>query len=132
MNTHEYKRRVYYADTDSAGIVYYANYLRFAEESRGEVFRDAGFDRAKFEKFEKARGFAVLEANAKYKAPAKLDDLLTVKSTVTKMGGASMVMQQDIYRDEQLLVEISITMVCFDDDLKSTRIPQEIREVFTV
>jgi len=130
MKYHEYKARVYYADTDAAGIVYYANYLRFAEAARGELFRDAGFGREEFDKFETARGFAVLECNAKYKAPARLDDLLTVKTSVLNMGGASMKVKQDIYRDEELLVEVTITMVCFNDNLKSTRIPNEIREAF--
>jgi len=131
MKEFEYKTRVYYAETDAAGIVYYANYFRFAEAARCEVFRDLGYGGAGLEGFEHARGFAVVEANAKYKAPARLDDELLIKTSVVELGGASMKMKQDIYRGEQLLVDISITLVCFNDDLKSTRIPQEIRDAFS-
>jgi len=132
MNTHEYKTRIYYADTDAAGIVYYANYLRFAEAARGELFCGLGFGREKFDNdFEKCKGFAVVECNTKYKAPAKLGEIITVKTDIVKVGGASMKVQQNVYRDEILLVKIELTMVCVDKDLKSTRIPVEIKEVFT-
>lgn len=130
LKIHEYKARVYYSDTDAAGIVYYANYLRFAEAARGELFRDAGFERKDFTYFEKCKGFAVAECNAKYKAPAQLDELLTVKTEILKLGGASMKLKQDIYRDDELLVEITLTMVCVGADLKSTRIPEDIRKAF--
>ncbi len=128
---HEYSARVYYSDTDAAGIVYYANYLRFAEAARGELFRDAGFSRNEFTYFEKCKGFAVVECNAKYKAPAVLDDLLTVKTEIVKVGGASMTLQQNIWREDTLLVEITLTMVSVGENLKSTRIPENVRKAFT-
>ena len=129
MQTHELKVRVYYEDTDAGGIVYYANYLRFAERARTEMLRDAGFDHAQVFK-DKKTGFAVAAANINYKAPATLDDLLTIKTKVDNIGGASMKMKQDIYLQEKLMTEIEVTLVCVDKNLKAVRIPEKVREIF--
>jgi len=128
-NPHEMNVRVYYADTDAAGIVYYANYLKFAESARTEFLRDLGYDRDKFATMSPIKGFAVLEVTVKYKAPAKLEDLLTVKTKVTEIGGASLKMHQAIYRDDQLLVDMNVILVCVDKNLRPSKIPQELREV---
>jgi len=129
MSEHELKVRVYYADTDAEGIVYYANYLRFAEYARTEMMRDDGFEHAQLF-HESGMGLVVASVNINYKSSAKLDDLLTVKSKVTKLGGASMKMQQNVYRDDELLTEIDVTLVCVDKSLKAVRLPKKVREIF--
>ena len=129
MSVHELKVRVYYEDTDAAGIVYYANYLRFAERGRTEMLRDAGFEHAQIFKDE-GIAFAVVNATVSYKAPAKIDDLLVIKSKIIRVGGASMEMQQDVYRDDKLINEMKITLVCVDRNLKAVRLPTEVRKIF--
>ena len=129
MSGHQLKIRVYYEDTDAAGIVYHASYLRFAERGRTEMLRDAGFDHAQILK-ESGIAFAVVAMTIDYNAPAKLDDLLVVKSKITKVGGASMEMQQDIYSEDRLITEMKITLVCIDSKFKAVRLPAEIRKIF--
>ncbi len=129
MSIHEINIRVYYEDTDAGGIVYHAGYLRFAERGRSELLRSAGFDHAGLFK-DKGIGFAVVNLNIDYKAPARLDDLLTVKSQITRIGGASMEMQQNVYCGDRLLTEIKVTLVCIDSGLKAVRLPAEIRQIF--
>lgn len=121
--------RVYYEDTDAAGIVYHASYIRFAERGRTEMLRDAGFEHGQIFNAT-GSGFAVVALNINYKSPAKLDDLLVVKSRVMRMGGASMEMQQDIYRDNEMLTEMKVTLVCIDKAFKAVRLPQAIRDIF--
>lgn len=129
MTPHQLKIRVYFEDTDAGGVVYHARYLAFAERGRSEMLREAGFPHAQIFK---ATGiaFAVVSMNINYAAPARLDDLLTVKSKITKVGGASMEMQQDIYSDDRLLTEIKVTLVCIDSKFKAVRLPAEIRKIF--
>jgi acyl-CoA thioester hydrolase len=128
MSIHQHPLRVYYEDTDAAGIVYHASYIRFAERGRTEMLRAAGFEHAQILK-ETGIAFAVVAMNIQYKSPARLDDLVTVHTSINKMGGASMEMQQDIYRDDKLLCAITVTLVCIDKDLKATKLPAEIRNL---
>lgn len=128
MTTHNLQVRVYYADTDAAGIVYHASYLNFAERGRTEMLRDAGFEHARLFK-DSGLAFAVVSININYKAPATIDDLLVIKSEITRVGGASMDMQQDIYRCDQLLTEMKVTLVCIDRNFKAVRLPAEIRKL---
>jgi len=126
---HELPVRVYYEDTDAGGIVYHASYIRFAERGRTEMLRDAGFEHAQLFR-EQGIAFAVVSMNINFRAPAKLDDLLVVKTCVTRLGGASMDMQQDIYFGDLLICEIKLTLVCIDNALKAVRLPQVVRDLF--
>lgn len=128
MTPHELKIRVYYEDTDAGGVVYHARYVAFAERGRSEMLRAAGFEHAKLFN-EGGPAFAVVSLSVNYKAPARLDDLLTVKTRIARVGGASMEMQQDIYRDDQLLAELKVTLVCVDGNFKAVRLPAEIRKI---
>lgn len=129
MSAHSLQIRVYYEDTDAAGIVYHASYIRFAERGRTEMLRDAGFEHGQIFK-ETGIGFAVVAMHIEYKAPARLDDLLTIRTKITRVGGASMEMQQDIYNGEKLITEIKVTLVCIDSNLKAVRLPAEIKKIF--
>ena len=128
MSAHELKIRVYYEDTDAGGVVYHARYIGFAERGRSEMLRDAGFEHARLFK-EGGPAFAVAGLSVNYKSPARLDDLLTVKTRLTRVGGASMEMQQEIYCDDRLLAELTVTLVCVDSKFKAVRLPAEIRKM---
>ncbi len=129
MSTHHLKIRVYYEDTDAGGVVYHARYLNFAERGRTEMLRAAGFEHARL-LHEGGTAFAVVNLNINYKGPAKLDDELVIKSKITRVGGASMEMQQDIYSADQLITEFKVTLVCVDGNFKAVRLPAEIRKIF--
>lgn len=126
---HHLPVRVYYEDTDAGGIVYHASYIRFAERGRTEMLRDAGFEHAQLFK-EQGIAFAVVAMEINFRAPAKLDDLLVVKTHISRLGGASMDMQQDIFRGDDLICEIKVTLVCIDPALKAVRLPQAVRDIF--
>lgn len=122
---HEYHLRVYYEDTDMAGIVYYANYLRYIERARSEYVRDLGVDQVRL----KSEGlvFAVRRVEADYIAPAKYDDQLTVRTAVQKITAARMVLTQDVCRGDMVLFASVVTIVALNADGGATRLPAELR-----
>lgn len=119
--------RVYYEDTDAGGVVYYANYLRFAERARTEWIRShLGRDGPLWTPEDPL--FVVRHLEADYRAPARLDDCLTVTTEFLKMGGASLALGQSILRGEDVLVAIKVTLVCTTTSGKVLRIPPEWRQ----
>lgn len=105
--------RVYFEDTDAAGIVFYANYLKFFERARTEWLRTMDFDSSSGA--EKFGGFFVVKSsNVEYHAPASLDDELASLLAVKKLGRASLVLEQTIMRGDQRLTSAQITL-CFVD-----------------
>lgn len=127
---HIFAVRVYYEDTDAAGIVYYANYLRFAERARTEFTRALGLDHARL-LAEEGTVFAVRQCTAEFLAPARLDDLLTVRSAITHLGGASVQMTQDIGRDDADLVRLAVRLACVGRDGRPRRIPDAVRAILS-
>ena len=125
-SVHEFPIRVYYEDTDAGGIVYHASYLRCAERGRTEMLRDNGIDHIRMLK-ETGMGFAVVALQVDYRQPARLDDLLTVRTSVVRVGGASLELSQNVYRMSDLLVEMKVTLVCIDQNLKAVRLPAAVR-----
>lgn len=127
--THVHPVRVYYEDTDAGGIVYYANYLKFAERARTELLRVDGIENAAL--MDSSRlAFAVKECHADYIKPARLDDFLEVRTRVVKTAGASVRLVQDVCRDGQVLVAISIRLACMDVDSGAPRrMPDNVRTV---
>jgi acyl-CoA thioester hydrolase len=106
--THRFALRVYFEDTDVAGVVYYANYLKFMERARSDMLRCAGVDqRAAIESG--AGVYVVAEANVKYRASAKLDDALLVLSEVREVRAASCVIHQRVMRGDDILADATIT-----------------------
>lgn len=121
--------RVYYEDTDAGGIVYYANYLKFAERARTEYIRAIGCRQQDGLEAEDACGFAVRHCEIDYLKPAVLDDLLTITAEAIKVGGASMDIYQEVYRGDELLTTIKVTVVYLSLVKKRpVRIPAEIVE----
>jgi acyl-CoA thioester hydrolase len=104
--------RVYYEDTDAAGIVYYANYFRFLERARTELLRTLGHDQHALMK--EGIAFAVRSVSAEFLKPAQLDDLLTVETTVASLGRAQVSFVQRILRDRELLLDAKIRVACID------------------
>src|ERR1041385_6371786 len=100
--THSIKLRVYYEDTDAAGIVYYANYLKFAERGRTEMMRELGFAHSQIDA-QTGTLFTVRRPSADYRGPARLDDALDVDTKVLEMGGATVLLDQRICRDGEVL-----------------------------
>lgn len=124
---HVFPLRVYYEDTDAGGIVYYANYLKFAERARTELLRQTG--RRQFDLLrEQGIGFTVRSCQAEYLAPAHLDDILEVRSTVTEVLGASLRMSQRIWRGDRLLCDLRFRIAVMNRDSRPARIPKDIRE----
>ena len=118
--------RVYYEDTDLAGIVYYANYLKFIERGRTEFVRARGIDQAQL-KEEQGIVFAVRRVEADYLLPARFDDLLTVETSVTDLKGASIVMDQIVRRGEVTLFAAKVTLVCLNGAGRAQRMPETVR-----
>jgi acyl-CoA thioester hydrolase len=126
---HRFALRVYFEDTDVAGVVYYANYLRFMERARSDMLRAVGIDqRAALEGGEGV--YVVAEAAIKYRAPAKLDDELVVVSWVEAVRAASCVIHQRVMRGPQILTDATVTAAFLSPDGRPKRQPREWTEKF--
>ena len=127
MAIHEFSLRVYYEDTDLAGIVYYANYLKFIERGRSEWVRSLGLDQARLKR-EAGLVFAVRRVVADYLAPAQFDDVLTVRTEPIGLTPARIVLRQNVLREEALLFQAEVTLVALGDSGRPSRLPAEFRQ----
>lgn len=119
--------RIYYEDTDAGGVVYYANYLRYAERARTEFIRSLGFEQKEGLDEAEKYGFMVKRVEIDYKSPAVLDDLLEVTAEVVEHKGASAVIKQEVRRGETLLAELMVTVVYVSYAKKRpSRMPEEL------
>lgn len=123
---HHFPLRVYYEDTDLAGIVYYANYLRFIERARTEWVRTLGVDQTALKRDE-GIVFAVRRVEADYLHPAKFDDELVVETATLQVTGARIVVQQDVKRGEELLFSAQVTLVALTETGQPSRLPANLR-----
>ncbi|MGB7319380.1 MAG: YbgC/FadM family acyl-CoA thioesterase, partial [Planktotalea sp.] len=110
------------------GIVYYANYLRFIERARTEWVRGQGIDQTRL-KEDEGLVFAVRRLEADYRAPARFDDDLTVRTTVEQMTGARIVLQQDVLRGPDVLFSALVTLVALTSEGHAARLPAIIRRI---
>lgn len=124
---HRHAVRVYYEDTDAGGIVFYANYLKFAERGRTEFLRAAGFEHRALA-IDHGAGFAVRRCEADYLIPARLDDLLRVETVLTKASGARLEMIQTVVRerDDAVLCRMKIVLALIDGKGRPMRLPAEM------
>lgn len=121
--------RVYYEDTDTAGIVYYASYLRFIERGRTEFLRALGHSQQAL--MAEGIAFAVRSVQAEYLKPAKLDDELSVDTGVEALGRAQVVFAQRVRRGDELLLDAKIRVACIDPASGRPRpMPRNIHEQF--
>ncbi len=111
MNAHRFPIRIYYEDTDAGGVVYHANYLRFAERARTEALREAGAPHSELVELHGLM-FMVRRVKMDYLAPARIDDSLTILTTPTLIRGASLDLRQSVLRGDTIVAEIDIQVVC--------------------
>jgi len=124
--THRFPIRVYYEDTDMAGIVYYANYLKYIERARSDWVKSLGIDQNTMREKDGVV-FAVRRVEADYHAPARFDDALQVETRVQTVTGARLVLQQEVTRGGDLLFGAIVTIVCINDSGQPARLPANIR-----
>jgi tol-pal system-associated acyl-CoA thioesterase len=122
--------RVYYQDTDAGGVVFHAQYFAFMERARSELINALGIDLAWLADARRVL-FLVHELKARYHAPARLNDMLSVSAEVVKMGRASLVFRHRVEREAELLVEAEITLALVDRDrMRPARMPEELQQAF--
>jgi acyl-CoA thioester hydrolase len=126
---HRFQTRVYYEDTDLAGIVYYANYLKFIERARSEWVRELGIDQ-KTLKADTGVVFAVRRLVADYLRAAVYDDLLEVRTAPKSVTAARIVLAQSVWRGEEALFEAEVTLVCLNAKGAASRLPEVLRSRF--
>jgi len=124
-----YKVKVYYEDTDSACVVYYANYLKFLERARTEALFSIGFSNKKI-KEQFSLSIIVKSCNIEYKKSSHLEDELSIRSFVKSITKASFFMNQIITRGDEIIVEAKVHLVFIDKEGKPTKIPKEIYSKF--
>ena len=122
---HRFPVRVYYEDTDFGGVVYYANYLKFLERGRTEALRDLGVDQVAMK--QAGQVFVVRRANVEFLSPARFDDVLEVRTATAWIKRASAGLKQEIWRENDRLIEAEITIACMSLSGRPTGFPPEVR-----
>ena len=126
--TFSFPVRVYYEDTDAAGVVYYANYLKFMERARTEWLASLGFPLAAFER-EHGVAFVVHRAEIDFLAPARLNDRLDVTVEAVERGASRLAVLQDVRRDTDRITQARVTLACVDTARwKPARMPKPLQE----
>ncbi len=121
--------RIYFADTDAFGVVYHNRYLEYAERARTEMLRVLGHVHAQMMTGDQSSAFVIRRVEADFRRPAKLDDLLEVRSRLLAVGGATLDVQQTVYRpaDDLDLVFMTIHLGCVRTDGRPQRMPTDLR-----
>lgn len=128
---HRWPVRVYYEDTDAAGIVYHAQYLAFAERARTELLRTLGLDHPTLIARHGGQ-FVVRRCVVDFVAPARLDDLLEVATSVLEARGARLLLEQRVVKGERLLARLEVGLAFLDARLRPVRLPEPVRAAFLV
>ena len=126
-NLHRFPLRIYYEDTDAGGIVYYANYLRYAERARTEMLRELGVESSRLMRDGNV-ALAVRWCVIEYLRPAILDDYLVVETSLLRVGGATLEAIQTVRRQDADLVRIDLKLGCMSLDGGAARLPAALRE----
>jgi acyl-CoA thioester hydrolase len=120
---HDYMLRVYYQDTDAGGIVYHANYLAFAERARTEALRERGIPHAQLVAGH-GMMFVVRRINLHYQRPARLDEVIRIRTGIIQVNGASVTLVQHFWRDSDSLAVLEVGLGCVRaSDGRASRIP---------
>jgi acyl-CoA thioester hydrolase len=123
--------RVYWEDTDASGLVYHTSYVRFMERGRTELLRTLGLDQRPL--LEGAVGkpvfFVVRAMELDFRKPAVMDDLLSVETRLTELGGASITLEQKVRRGDEILVSAVVKVVCVEEG-RARRLPADVRAKF--
>ncbi|WP_319025134.1 tol-pal system-associated acyl-CoA thioesterase [Nisaea nitritireducens] len=126
--THVLRARVYYEDTDAGGVVYHANYLRFAERGRTEYLRDVGVSQSELSD-EEGVYFVVRRSVIDFRLPARLDDALEIQTRIAGIKGASFEVEQTIAKAgaDSHLVKVDSTIACLDRKGRPVRVPKSVK-----
>ena len=125
----EFKLKIYYEDTDSGGVVYYTNYLKFTERARTNLINDLGFSLKKLNDNYDCL-FIVKKVNCNYLHSAKLEDELIVQSKFLKINNAAFQLEQHILRNNRTIFTSEIIMVCVSPLGQPRKIPQDLKSLF--
>lgn len=131
INWDELAVRVYYEDTDAQGVVYFANYLRFMERGRSEWLRGRGFEQGAL-LHDQQLCFSLVGTNVRFLQPARFDDRLSVRTRVTRTGGARVFFEQAIHRvaDDMLLCKADCEVACISaDTFRARRLPAGLAQL---
>ena len=123
---HRLPVRIYWEDTDGSGIVYHARFLHFAERARTEVLRRLGIQQQDMLQ-DTGISFVLRRLTADYRAPARLDDLLEVRTRATRLSAVTLEMEQEIWRDRQCLTVIAVQLVCINRAGRPVRLPAAVK-----
>lgn len=121
--------RVYYEDTDFSGVVYHAAYLKFFERGRTEALRSSGVHHRELLAREEPLAFAVRKMTTEWIAPARIDDLLEVRTRFVSVKGARMFLGQEIWREEVLLARADVEAACMSLKGRARRLPKDILDL---
>ena len=125
----EWGVRVYFEDTDSGGVVYHANYLKFMERARTEWIRNFGLNQTKLKQEDKVM-FVVRKIDIQYKIPARFNDELIVQTNCIRATNYSLMLKQNILRDKEIITEGKVEIVCISADFfKPVRIPKIAKQL---
>ena len=128
----EWNVRVYFEDTDSGGVVYHANYLKFMERARTEWLGSLGLNQIKLKKEDKVM-FVVRKIDIQYRMPSRFDDELLLQTECFKITDYSIMLKQNILRDKQMITEGKVEIVCINSDLfKPVRIPKIAKQLMEI
>lgn len=122
---HHLPIRVYYEDTDAAGIVYYANYLKFIERARSDLLRLIGVTHLALAA-EAGLAFVVRRCAVTYRKPARLDDELDVQTRIQRIRGAVLDAKQSVHRGEERLVDTDLRIACIGGDGNARPLPERV------
>ena len=129
-NEHRFALTVYFEDTDTAGVVYYANYLKFMERARSDMLRAVGIDQQEMLSGD-GSAYYVAHVDIRYRKPARLGDELRVVSSVEQVRASSVRIQQRVMRGDELLADASVTAAFLDREARPRRQPKEWVEKFS-
>mgnify|MGYP000571883437 CR=1 FL=1 len=128
----EWSARVYFEDTDSGGVVYHANYLKFMERARTEWLRDLGLNQIQLKQENKVM-FVVRKIDIQYKIPARFNDELLIQTDCVKTTNYSIILKQDILKEKRIITEGKVEIVCINSDLfKPARIPTMVKQLMEI
>lgn len=127
LESHEITIRVRYCETDAQGVLHHSNYFNYFEMGRTELFRATGGDYREME----SRGwfFVVAKLDCRYRKPALYDDLLTLRTTITKLSQAKLEHEYELFRNDELLATGHSTLACVDRDGNIQRIPEVLESL---
>ena len=127
QKTHFFQIRVFYEDTDFTGIVYHANYLKFAERGRTNFLRLLGVNHSELINSDEPKYFVVYKMNSKFMGTSTIDDILEVRSNFKGIEGIRLKIDQDIYKEEKKVFSANIEFALLDKNAKPIKFPNDMK-----